>query len=371
MRLTRLTVTDWRNLTAASLETDARFVILHGDNAQGKTNLLEAVYMLATLRSFREHRLRRVIRHGQPLARLEAEVTGLSGLRRLSWTCSSEEGRELRLDGSPPGSLREWFAPIRAVLFCPEHTAIVRGGTDERRGFIDRARFTARPAYLELVREYHRAVRQKGALLRTGRASDAELDVWDQRLAALGIRMAQQRLEIVDQLRGPFQEMVAEIAGKETVDLAMSGVGIPGVEEGSLRDRLARARSEERRRRMVLAGPHRDDLEILLDGQPARQFASQGQARSIVLALKLAELEAARRRGEAPLFLLDDLTSELDARRRARLVGLLSDMESQVWITTTDPAYLGSLADTQSVRWRIAAGAASQDTKIAVPPVEN
>lgn len=358
MRLTRLQVTSWRNLASAELTAEARFVVLHGDNAQGKTNLLEAVYVLATLRSFREHRPQRLILHDQPAARIEAEVRGASGLRRLSWEHSRADGRSLKLDGSPATALRDWFAPIRAILFCPEHISIVRGGPDERRGFIDRARFTARPAYLDLVRNYRRALKQKGALLRGPRPpKDVELDVWDQRLAALGVRMANQRLEIVDQLREPFQEMMRQIAGKEEVDLQMRGLGIPGVTEGSLRERLNRARAQERRRRMILAGPHRDDVAILLNGHPARQFASQGQARSIVLALKLAELEAARRRGEAPMFLLDDLTSELDARRRARLVELLAGMESQIWITTTDPAYLGPLPADLSCRWRVDSGA--------------
>jgi DNA replication and repair protein RecF len=357
VRLTRLKVTGWRNLASAELTAEARFVVLHGDNAQGKTNLLEAVYMLASLRSFREHRPKNLIGHGGESARIEGDVQGTSGLRRMSWSYSRSGVRELKLDDGPPGGLRDWFAPIRAILFCPEHIAIVRGGPEERRGFIDRARFTARPAYLELVRDYRRALKQKGALLRGPRSpSDAELDIWDARLAALGSRMALQRLEIVAQLRGPFQEMMAQIAGKEQVDLQLRGLGIPGVTEGSLRDRLQRARAAERGRRMILTGPHRDDVAILLDGRSARRFASQGQARSIVLALKLAELEAARRRGEAPLFLLDDLTSELDARRRGRLVQLLAAMESQVWITTTDPAYLGPLPADLSSRWLVEGG---------------
>lgn len=357
MKVTRLKVTGWRNLASAELSAEARFVVLHGDNAQGKTNLLEAVYMLAALRSFREHRTQRLIQHGGAVARIDAEVTGISGLRRMSWSYSRERKRELSLDGSAPTRLRDWFAPIRAILFCPEHVSIVRGGPEERRSFIDRARFTERPAYLELVKSYRRALKQKGALLRgPRRAPDAELDVWDQRLAELGARLAQQRLQIVDQLRGPFQEMMSEIARNEKVDLRMSGVGIPGISSGSLLAHLHRARPSERRRRMILVGPHRDDVAILLNGRSARQFASQGQARSIVLALKLAELEAARRRGEAPLFLLDDLTSELDDRRRQRLLGLLSAAESQVWITTTDQRYLGALSPEMTCHWRVEGG---------------
>lgn len=358
MRLHRLRVTSWRNLDSAEIAAESRFVVLHGDNAQGKTNLLEAVYMLSTLRSFREHRTNRVIQHGKSTAVIEGDVHGISGERRLKWRYSAQDGRRLELDGSPTNSLKDWFFPIRAILFCPEHVSIVRGGPEQRRGFIDRARFTATPAYLELVRSYRRVLRQKSSLLRGPQSpSDAELDVWDQRLADLGARLAQQRLEIIDQLRGPFQEMMALIAGNEIVDLKVIGVGIPGGNSRSLLEKIHQSRSAERRRRMVLVGPHRDDIQIVLNGHPARQFASQGQARSIVLALKLAELEAARLRGEAPLFLLDDLTSELDARRRARLVTVLSAMESQVWITTTDPSYLDALPPAQSCHWRVSSGA--------------
>ena len=313
--------------------------------------------MLSTLRSFREHRINRIVQHGASVASIEGDVLGISGARQLTWTHCAEKGRLLELDGSPTSNLKEWFSPIRAILFCPENVSIVRGGPEERRGFVDRARFTATPAYLDLVRSYRRALRQKSVLLHAPRSPQAaELDVWDSRLAELGVRMAQQRLEIIDQLRDPFQQMMSFIAGNEHVDLQVIGVGIPGVTARSLREKMLQARPLELRRRMVLSGPHRDDVRISINGHPARQFASQGQARSIVLALKLAELEAARRRGDAPLFLLDDLTSELDARRRAHLVEILASMESQVWITTTDPGYLSTLPKDQSCHWRVSAG---------------
>ena len=168
--------------------------------------------------------------------------------------------------------------------------------------------------------------------------------------------MANQRNQMVDELRSPFQQMIKEIAGNEVVDLQMRGVGIPGVTTGSLAEIVARARPEEKRQRRVLAGPHRDDMAILLGGRLARNYASQGQARSIVLALKLAELLAARQRADAPLFLLDDLTSELDSRRMRRLVGVLSQMQSQVWVTTTDPAHLGPLPTSECLLHRVVGG---------------
>jgi len=360
-----LAVGDWRNLEQARLEGLERFVVLHGDNGQGKTNLLEARDMLATLKSFRERRPGNLIRHGLEEARIVGEVEGTSGTRRLDWQVGKIRGRvarELRLDGHAPENLTAWFNQIRAILYCPEHNNLVRGEPDIRRKMVDRAAFTARPGHLDVVRAYQRVVDQKAALLREGRPL-AEVEVWDAQLATLGARLALRRVELVDEVRAPFQAMVKAISGggpRETVDLAMKGLGEGGHDEGEfaerIRARIHEVRHEEQRRGRVLAGPHRDDLEIFIDGHLARNFASQGQARTMVLSLKLAELVAARARGQAPLFLLDDLTSELDAGRMGRLVDVLADQESQVWITTTDPAHLGPLPTGELSTFKVCEG---------------
>lgn len=365
MRLTELGVADWRNLPAARLETDARFVVLHGDNAQGKTNLLEAVWVLATLRSFREVRQRRLIRDGADLARIQGRVTGASGRRALLWSRARAGGRALKLDGRPVGDLAEWFAVLRAILFCPEHGAIVRGEPAERRAFVDRAAFTARPSHLDVVRQYRRVVQQKAALLRTPGADARQLQAWSARLARLGAELTCRRLEVLAELAEPFRQMHAAIAGHDRVDLTLRAPGPDdpdrAAHEAALLEAMAGVADDERRRGLVLVGPHRAELRVRIDGRSARRFASQGQVRSLVLALKLAELEAARRRGEAPLFLLDDLTSELDQRRMRRLVELLGDLDNQVWITTTDPRWLGPLPAGGAARFRVRGGAAEAE----------
>lgn len=336
---------DWRNREAALLETDVRLIVLHGDNGAGKTNLLEAVNVLATLRSFRDARPGRWVREGRSGALLEGRVRGPAGERVLCWRQRDGE-RELEIDGGP-ASLRVWFETLSAILFSPETVAVVRGEPEARRRLLDRAVFTARPAYLDLVRDYRRVVMQKGALLRGGRASASELDIWDERLIELGAAVTLRRHELVEELREPFQQAVELISGGDRVSLRLRGEG--GEAEGPeavaarLREALIRARPEELRSGSVLVGPHRHDLEIGVNGRPARRFASQGQARTLALALKLGELEAARRRGQTPLFLLDDLTSELDRGRRERLVEHLLGLDNQIWITTTDRAYLGEL----------------------------
>lgn len=361
MRLVSLELRNWRNLAPVRLETDARFVVLHGDNAQGKTNLLEAAWMLGTLRSFREHRPRRLVRHGERQARLVGGVDGISGRRQLSWELD-DGARRLRLDGRPATSLADWFAVLRAILFSPEDAALVRGEPALRRRFLDRAAFTARPGHLELVRDHRRVLAQKSALLREGRPTAATLAPWNQRLAELGARLSLSRQRVLDELREPIHTVHARIAGASAapVGLAVRGVGAEARDLDTVRQRileeLHRKRDDELRRGICLAGPQRDDLHITLGGRPARAFASQGQARSLVLSLKLAELLAARERGDAPLFLLDDLTSELDRGRMHRLIEVLGELQSQVWLTTTDPAWLGPLPSDSTLLMRIVEG---------------
>jgi len=357
-------VQDWRNSAGTELETDAPFVVLHGDNGQGKTNLLEAVYVLAALRSFREARSARMVRQGADAAVVQADVLGDTGRRRLRWSWSRGTGRRLQLDGRAPGDLSEWFGVLRAVLFSPELSTIVRGEPAARRRFLDRAAFTAEPGHLAVVRDYRRALQQKGALLRSGSDDSVLLDTFDARLVTLGARLVARRRAIVDQLQDPFQRMYAALLHRkdpEEVRLGLLGFGA-GEEavEGRLAEALAKSRPDELRRRQVLVGPHRDDLAIELDGRRTRNFASQGQARSVVLALKLAELSAARARGTRPLFLLDDLTGELDRGRMERLIELLGALDSQVWITTTDPAWLGPLPVDGTRTFRIDAGKAQE-----------
>lgn len=370
MRLVELRLQDWRNVEEARIDTDARFVVLSGENAQGKTNILESAWVLATLRSFREGRVARLVRHGASKASVTGVVTGRSGRRRLQWRRDEAGRRGLSLDDSACHDLSAWFSVLRAVLFCPEHIAVVRGEPGERRRFVDRAAFTATPAHLETVQAYRRALKQKAAALKLPRVDPTLVSTFDDQLIEHGARMARRRVEVLAELSTPFSEMHSRIAGGGDVSLAMRGVGGAAHEgedaaRAAIAEALDRVRSDEQRRRRVLAGPHRDDLDIKLDGRSARAFASQGQARSLVLSLKLAELEAARLRGDAPLFLLDDLTSELDRGRMGRLVGLLADLPNQVWITTTDPAHLGPLPAGGTRVVRVRAGSVEGSVQVA------
>lgn len=347
MRLVRLGVRDVRNLAPCVLDTDARFVVFHGPNAQGKTNALEAVWTLATLRPLRGHRLGDVVRWEAEDAEIRGRVEGVRGTRDLQLAFGGPR-RRLTMDGVDERDLGHWFDAVRAIAFQPSDGAIVTEGPAARRRWLDRAAFTASPQHLVRVRDHRRALDQKAACLRASRPDRALLDVLDEQLARLGAELAEARAAMLDALRPHVRHLHDAIAGgtaEVTLHHRTVAAGAQRSERAdALREALLGARADELRRRRCLVGPQTDDVDLRLDGQPARHFGSRGQVRSLVLSLKLAELVAARARGQRPLFLLDDLSSELDRARTARLAEELVAREAQVFVTTTDPAHLGAVA---------------------------
>ncbi len=349
---------DWRNIERAELDCSAQFVVLHGRNGVGKTNILEAVYFLSSLRSFRDHARHNLIRKGTKTTSIEGHIRGELGRRRMLWSFSSR-GRFISIDSVPVKSLSSWFSQIRSILFAPESTGIITGPPERRRSFLDRARFIANPSYLISVREYIQILDQKRALLAQAEPDQIVLELLNERLIDAGIKVILQRQKILEELRAPFQKMYATLTeGKEVVGLSL--VGLAQREPSEVREyfsqKVEKMKSEEVRQRRVLVGPHRDDLSITINGFAAKKFASQGQARSIAVALKLAELEASRERDEYPIFLMDDLSSELDRERTQRLISILSQYDNQIWITTTDPSYLGQIARNKAIFVRIEDG---------------
>lgn len=323
----------------------------------GKSNILEAVYVLSALKSFREHIPSHFIRWKAPDAQLDMSVRTQYGVRELSWNYTDKR-RVLHVDKIKCTNLSSWFALIRSVVFCPDQISIVREGPSARRNFLDRARFTASPAYLLLVRNYIKVLEQKKALLKIGNVSIEQLNIWNEQLVGYGVRIALQRQMIIKELSGPFQKMHEYLSGNERVTLTLTGVSAQKPEDirAYFHEELKVKMESEIRLRRCLVGPHCDNMKIQMDGVSAKRFASQGQVRSIVLALKLAELEAARIRGENPLFLLDDLSSELDRERTQKLLELLAERENQIWITTTDPSYLGGMPFSKRTRFLVEDG---------------
>lgn len=343
MRLTRLAARSFRNLVDFELDTQANFVVFHGANAMGKTNVLEAIYYLATLKPLRGRRPRELIRFGAADATVfgRVESGGISRAHRVDFG----PARKLQVDGKST-SVDTWFESVRAIAFRPADGEIVSGEPARRRRWVDRAAFTADPVHLGVVRNYKRALDQKAAALKS-EPSDEVLDVLDVQIARYGAQLAARREDLLRTL-GPHVRMAyASIVGSEVaVSLQYRSVATGETLEerqSALAMALGNARPQERRRRICVVGPQKDDVVIEIDGQRARTYGSRGQIRSIVLAMKLAEMRAARDRGEVPLFLIDDVSSELDRTRTAHLVQALDALDAQVFVTTTDPRHLEQL----------------------------
>ncbi len=353
MRVHRLVARGFRNLAPLDVELDGSFTVLHGDNAQGKTNTLEALWYAATLRPLRGNRPAELVAWGSAGFQI-AVWSERSGVEQHRVVRYGPRGRELALDGDRCTDLASWFADLRAIAFTPADGDVIAAGPEGRRRWLDRAAFTARPSHLQVVRAYRRALRHKARLLRNDALDPSLLDVLDEQLATLGAQLVARRADLLAELLPHIRQTVHVLAGRPVplrLELRTAARGITLDERrDALHGALVEARSAELRRRRPLIGPHTDDLLVDLQGQPARRYASRGQIRTLVLALKLAELVAAHRRGAVPIFLLDDLSSELDRDRTRRLIALLEGLGAQVIATTTDPAHLVGAGRTEA-RW--------------------
>lgn len=354
MQITRLQVRGFRNLEPMVLDVDSPLVAFIGANGQGKTNLLEAVGVLGTLKSFRTTRPGEMIRWGETTAMVQAR--GISdGMTRIWQWCQQDGERSLVRDGRTVDAAG-WLRTLRASYFVPGDTSFLRGEPALRRALLDRAVLTIDPGYLAIAQAFRRVLAQKAALLR-GPSSSLQLDILDEQFAELGAAVIAARVNTVMRITAVYQHFYEEFSGTEPAAISYRGVANSEdrtVIAATLRELLERSRSAEQQAGRPLVGPQRDDLGFTLANRSARNFASQGQARSMILAWKLAELEVARAEGEVPLFLLDDLGSELDPGRTRRLVGLLRTLGAQIFLTTTDARFLP--ADTDARCFQVVEG---------------
>jgi DNA replication and repair protein RecF len=335
--LCALQLTHWRNVAESVVELHPRFNVFAGDNAQGKTNLLEAVYFLGTLRSFRAQKTDELIRFGEPQATVKARVER-RGLTRLLEVAIRPGHRTARIDGKVVRAAADWFGGVNAVLFAPEDLRLPRGSPSGRRKFLDRAVFHARPAYLKIAQAYDRLLRSRNAVLRDAAGgaalAPALLETYDEQLADVGGQMVTERAVYVTELAPRFaaaHEAITQSGVTAAIHYESATPDAP-----SIRAALAACRRRDVARGFTGAGPHLDDLELLLDQRPAGQFGSQGQLRALVLALKIAEIQHLERAlSEPPVLMLDDVSSELDPARNRYLFDFIRKMSCQCVITTT------------------------------------
>lgn len=365
MRLLSARIPRFRNLADVLLEPGERATVLVGENGQGKTNTLEALYWATTLRPLRATRLSELVPFGGSAAGAEVRVEWLlpGGPREFVARLVAGD-RLLEMDGKRVHAVDDYVGQASVVAFTPDDLTLVKGSPDERRRFLDRAVFGRRPAYLNESRDYVRALKARNRLLRE-HAPDTLREAFDLQLARLGARLWRRRLDLVEEL-SPHAVRAFEAVGRLAVPLviryralgASIDAPLPEIElERVLLDALEERLALDRERGFTSVGPHADDLQLLLGDRPARLYGSQGQQRATVLALKIGEIENLRgARGEYPLLLLDDVSSELDPERNRYLMGYLRALDAQVLLSTTDAALVREAVGDDAVTYRVRSG---------------
>jgi DNA replication and repair protein RecF len=369
VRLVSLAVQDFRNLAQAELRPSPRATVLLGENGQGKTNLLEAVYFLATLKPLRTARLGELVRFGREKGGVAGDFEGPGGVRRIAVEVAPG-GRTASLDGKPLGAgdrLDAYFEGLAAVCFAPDDLLLVKGGPEGRRRFLDRAAFNRWPAVLGEARDYVRALRARNAALRGGHP-EVEAS-FREPLVRAGARLLVRRRDLVSELAPRVEAAFAEISGPAAPAARLdyrpaAGLRLDGGEANlaaALGEALAARVERDRERGYTSAGPHMDDLVLALDGRAARGFGSQGQQRALVLALKIAEIENLRAvLGRPPLLLLDDVSSELDPAKNRYLLAYLAGLPAQAILTTTDRRLIEPAAGPDTAFYKVERGVVSE-----------
>jgi DNA replication and repair protein RecF len=406
VHLAHLRLRDFRNYARLDADFTPGFHLLLGDNAQGKTNILEAIYLMATLRSFRGVGGAQMIRHGQrgyfvagtvvggnipallaspprstdkvgregrgevtpgpqtqnrshqpsprPGGARETAILTSPGSREIKMFWSANE-RKLALDGQPVKKLTDYLGVLRTVVFCTEDLQLVKGAARARRRFLDLLLAQTQPGYLPLLQRYMRAVRARNALLKQRAVDEAALDSFSQELVKLGDEVIRARRELAPKF-SPLARLAYRRISNDAEEFRLEYQ--PSVKKDFAVE-LAQSRNRERSYRSTLVGPHRDDLQLLLSGKSAAQFGSEGQKRTLAIALKMAQAEfLAGIHGSPSILLIDDVMGELDVKRRSGFLPLLESARQtsgQVFMTATEenwPRELGR--DLQ--RWEVRTG---------------
>ncbi len=373
----RIAVRDFRNIERAEISFCEGVNILAGENAQGKTNLLEAIFYASVGRSFRSAFTSQMIRFGCECADISLDFRDRKRDQNIHVRIFQEKQRLVEKNGIRAERLSDIMGSFRAVLFCPEHLSIIKDGPSGRRGYMDMAISRMYPLYIHSLQKYNHILKQRNALLKNAladrRSFDDTIELWSMQLAHEAAVISQMRLEFIRRAEVYISKFFSEMTGNNEIPKVI----YHGSSSQSEEEYADKTKTEERYMSLLMSshereiyagatlwGIHKDDIDISLNGKSARIFASQGQQRSLALAMKLAEGEICREEfGDYPVFLFDDVLSELDSTRRDYLINRMED--KQVIITTCEPDALRSLMN--GVKIKVESGRYEQEGSDILP----
>ena len=337
MYIESIELKNYRNYDSLSLQFDKGTNIFYGDNAQGKTNILEAVYLCGTTKSHRGSKDREMIQFDADEAHIRMFVKKEGISRRIDMHLKKNKTKGIAVDGIPIRKAGELFGILNLVFFSPEDLNIIKNGPGERRRFMDLELCQLNKLYLSDLSSYNHVLNQRNKLLKDLSFQPSllnTLDVWDEQLARYGESIIQGRKKFIEEMNGIITEIHRNITGgKEEIRLLYE----PSVSEENFLSVLLRNREKDCRFKLTSEGPHRDDLCVKINGMDIRKYGSQGQQRTAALSLKLSEIYMVKKRiKDMPVLLLDDVLSELDSSRQNYLLNSISQVQTMITCTGLD-----------------------------------
>lgn len=337
MIIKALELSNFRNYGLLDMDFDRGTNILYGDNAQGKTNILEAIYLCATTRSHRGSKDRDIVNFEEEEAHIRAILDKKGDEIRIDMHLRKSKTKGIAIDGNRLKRASQLLGLMNVVLFSPEDLSIIKNGPTERRRFVDMELCQLDPMYLYHLNNYNKIVNQRNKLLKELSVNPqlkGTLDIWDTQLAAFGGHVIERRYAFSEQLNGIIQKIHKSLSGgKEELKVVYE----PEVEKEKFADKLLQNQERDIYLKQTTTGPHRDDFAFVANGIDLRKFGSQGQQRTAALSLKLSEIELVKKMtGDTPILLLDDVLSELDSSRQNYLLGSIGEIQTIITCTGLD-----------------------------------
>ena len=337
MYIDSIQLKNFRNYKSLELDFDRATNIFYGDNAQGKTNILEAVYLCGTTKSHKGSKDKEIIRFGEEEAHIRMNVIKEGMSYKIDMHLKKNKAKGVAINGLPIRKARELFGIVNLVFFSPEDLNIIKSGPGERRRFMDLELCQLDSLYLTDLAGYNHIVNQRNKLLKelsfNPRLLDT-LDIWDMQMVQYGMRVIEKRQKFVEELNSVIQDIHRNLTGgTENLQVTYE----PSTEKVLFEEMLHKNRERDIRMKMTSTGPHRDDLAFLADGVDIRKFGSQGQQRTAALSLKLSEIYLVKKKiKDTPVLLLDDVLSELDSNRQTYLLDCIHDIQTMITCTGLD-----------------------------------